>query len=275
MSRYQPRVAFDDRHLAILDCETISGEEMPDDSFPPWSTHVCVVVSVLTADRDFRDEWQFEMTSISFGEDEEPFERLEELLRGRACVTYNGRAFDLPVLSLMAQSKRNFCLPALSAVACEPRFSDTRHYDLADKYSRHGAARGSSLAMLCDAVGIASKVVAHGDEVGALYDEGKIDEICQYCEGDVASTLLLYAHCRAMEKGDPTYHAALTSQFVRWIHAQGHDHLTAFAEIEGLDGLLRQSLISQIEAACRQAQLDEDLQAKRALDASFTETTHY
>ena len=48
-----------------------------------------------------------------------------------------------------------------------------------------------------------------------------------------------------------------------------------FAAIDGLGGLLRQSLIGQIDAACRHAQLDADLQAKRALDASFTETTHY
>ena len=275
MSRYQPRVMFDDRHLAFLDIETVSGEEMEDGAFPPWATHSPVVVSILTADRNFHDEWQFEIVSIRFGEDDEPFEGIEELLRGRACVTFSGHNFDLPVLLLTAQATRNFCLPALCAAASEPRYSDARHYDLADKYSRHGAARGSSLAMLCDAVGIASKVVAHGDEVGALYDEGKIDEICQYCEGDVASTLLLYAHCRAMEKGDSTYHAALTSQFVRWIHAQGHEHLIAFAEIEGLDGLLRQSLVAQIDAACRHAQFDADLQAKRALDATFTEITHY
>jgi hypothetical protein len=275
MSRYQSKVLLNDRRLAVLDIETISSAEVEEGVFPPWASHVPVVVSILTADCDPYDEWQFAIVSIRFGEDHEPFERIEELLRGRACVTFSGRAFDLPCLSLTAQASRKFCLPALSAAAAEPRFSIARHYDLADKYSRHGAARGSSLAMLCDALGIASKVVAHGDEVGELYNEGKIDEICQYCEGDVASTLLLYAHCRAMEKGDPTYHAALTSQFVRWILAQGHKHLEAFAEIEGLADLLRYSLLTQINAACRHAQLDADLQAKRALDASFTEVTHY
>jgi hypothetical protein len=275
MSRYQSRATFDDRHIAFLDVETISDAEVEEGVFPPWATHVPVVVSVLTADRNLHDEWQFEMTSIRFGEDEEPFERLEELLRGRACVTFGGNNFDFRVLMLAAQATRNYRLNALTAAATEPRYASARHYDLADKYSNFGAARGCSLAMLCESLGIAAKVSAHGSEVGELYDEGKIDEIVEYCEGDVLSTALAFANCRAMEKGDATYHASLTGQLVRWIHAQGHDHLMPFAEIEGLGGLLCQSLVSQIDAASRHAQLNADLQAKRALDASFTEIVHY
>ena len=131
------------------------------------------------------------------------------------------------------------------------------------------------MAMLCESLGIAAKVTAHGSEVGELYDEGKVDEICSYCEGDVLSTGLAMANYRAMEKGDPSYHASLTSQLVRWIHVQGHDHLMPFAEIADLGGLLRLSLVGQIDAARRHAELNIDLQAKRALDASFSETIHY
>lgn len=275
MSRYQTKAIFDDRHLAILDIETISGEEIPDDSFPPWATHVPVVASVLTADLNLLDEWIFEMTSIRFGEDEEPFERLEGLLQGRSCVTFGGNNFDYRVLLLAAQGTRNYSLPALTAIATEPRYASAKNYDLADKYSNHGAARGCSLTMLCEALGIAAKVSAHGLEVGELYDQGRTEEIVNYCEGDVLSTTLAMANYRAMEKGDPTYHASLTSQLVRWIHAQGHDHLLPFAEIEGLGGLLGQSLIAQIDAANRQAQLDVDLLKKRALDATFGEIIHY
>ena len=275
MSRYQPRSMFDDRHLAILDIETISGQEMPDGGFPPWATHSPVVASVLAADCNLHDEWQFEMTSIRFGEDDEPFERLDEMLQGRSAVSFGGRNFDFPVLVLAAQSARNFCLPALYAAASEQRFAAAKHYDLAEKYSNFGSARGCSLAMLCEALSIAAKVSAHGSEVGELYDQGRIDEIDAYCQGDVLSTALAFANCRAMERGDPTYHASLTSQLVRWIHAQGHEHLLPFAEIKGLGGLLGQSLVGQIDAARRHAELNAELLAKRALDASFTETIHY
>ena len=275
MSHYQRKALFDDRHIVWLDIETISGEEMPDGGFPPWSTHFPVVVSILAADLNLHDEWQFEMTSIRFGEDDEPFLRLEEQLQGRSCVTFGGRNFDFPVLMLAAQATRNYCLPALTAAATEQRFATAKHYDLADKYSNFGSARGCSLASLCGALSIAAKVTAHGSEVGELYDQGRIDEIVEYCEGDVLSTALAFANCRAMEKGDPIYHASLTSQLVRWIHAQGHDHLLPFAEIDGLGGLLGQSLVAQIDAASRHAQLNADLLKKRALDATFGEIIHY
>ena len=275
MSRYQSKAAFDDRHLAVLDIETISGEEMPDGSFPPWPTHSPVVASVLTCDRNLYDEWQFEMTSIRFCEDEEPFEKLEQLLSGRSCVSFGGRNFDFPVLMLAAQASRNFSLKALSTAAWESRYVSAKHYDLAEKYSNYGSARGCSLSKLCDALGIASKVTAHGSEVGELYDERKIETIANYCEGDVISTVLSYAHCRAMEIGNAEYHASLTSQLVRWMYSEGHEHLLPFCKIDDLGGLLRQSLIAQIDAATRHAELSAALQVKRAIDASFGPAERY
>ena len=151
MHRYQLRPVFDDRHLAVLDIETISGEEMEDGGFPPWPTHTPVCASILTADYDAHGMWHFAIESMRFGEDEKPFERIDALLRGRACVTYNGRGFDLPVLMLTAQATRNFSLPALTAAATEPRYASARHVDLADKYSGYGAARGASLTRLLPA----------------------------------------------------------------------------------------------------------------------------
>ena len=109
MQRYQSRPVFDDCHLAVLDIETISGEEMEDGGFPPWTTHTPVVASVLTADYDAHGMWHFAIESMRFGEDEKPLERIDELLRGRACVTYNGRGFDLPVLMLTAQAMPYRC----------------------------------------------------------------------------------------------------------------------------------------------------------------------
>ena len=275
MNRYQHRARFDQNHIIALDIETVSGEEMEDGAFPPWATHTPVVASMLSADRDAHGEWHFKLESVRFGEDEEPLKRIDELLRGRSCITMNGRGFDFPVLFLAAQATRNFGLRALTAAATESRYESARHYDLADKYSNYGSARGSSLAMLCEAVGVKAKITAHGDEVGQLYDEGKIDEIVEYCSGDVVSTLQLYANYRAMETGDPAYHASLTYQLVRWIQEQQCDHLAPFAEINELADLVRQSLIGQIDAAFDNARVDANLHAKRALDASFTETVTY
>lgn len=210
MNRYQPRASVDDRRLAVLDIETISGEEMEDGGFPPWPTHTPVVASILTADRDAHGEWAFAIKSIRFGEHEHPFRRLDELLQGRTWVTFNGRGFNLPVLMLTAQMDRTFKLPALTAAATAPRFGNAVHYDLAERYSNYGSARGASLEMLCDGLGIPAKLDTHGDDVGKLYDEGNIEAIEAYCCQDVASALLLWANCRAMEIGDAAYHASLT-----------------------------------------------------------------
>lgn len=275
MQRYQARAILDDRHLAFLDIETISTQEMEDGSFPPWPTHLPIVCSILTADYDAHGMWLFAIESIRFREDDDPLGRIDQLLRGRACVTFAGGNFDLRVLMLAAQARRSFCLPALAAAATEPRYASIRHIDLADKFSSYGAARGASLSSLCEALGVAAKVSAHGDEVGQMYDEGRIDEIVQYCEGDISNNLHLHANYRAMEKGDPSYHASLVWQFARWVHDQELEHLKPFADVEMLEDLLRQSLIGQIDAALQNAQLDADLAAKRALDASFCEVTSY
>lgn len=275
MSYHQPRARFEHEHLAVLDIETISGEETPDGSFPPWCTHTPVVCSVLTADRDCDGLWTFGLESIRFNEDEDPLERIEGLLAGRSCVTFNGSGFDLPVLTLTAQKTRCFDLPSLKAAATEPRFHSAKHFDLADRISGYGRARGASLEKLCKELGIPAKLDVHGSDVGTLYAEGRTDEIVDYCESDVAATLLLAAHQIAFERGDEDYFASLSSQFARWILNDGREHLQPFAKIDDLDLLLGVSLISQIEAARANAKADADWQEQRRIDASFTDTTHY
>jgi hypothetical protein len=262
--------------LVALDIETVSGEEMLDGAFPPWPTHSPIAASMLSADRNTSGEWIFGLETVRFVEDDDPLERIEELISGRSVITFNGSGFDFRVLMLAAQRRRSFRLRALTAAATQPRFGNL-HYDLAEKYSGYGAARGGSLERLCQALDIPAKRTTHGDDVGRLFDEGKIDEIVAYCETDVAATLLLFAHCRAMEVGDPGYHASLTYQFARWVQLQGSEHLLPFAKVYDLDELLRQSLIGQIDAAVANAVRNADLRAKQALDKLFdeAETIHY
>jgi DNA polymerase elongation subunit (family B) len=216
------------------------------------------------------------LESVRFGEDEDPLDRIDELLDGRSAISFNGAGFDFPVLMLAAQKARNFDLPALRTVATQPRFGNL-HYDLAQRYSNFGQARGASLERLCSALGIPAKIDTHGDDVAQLFAQGKIDRISAYCETDVAATLMLFAQQRAMEIGDPAYHAALTYQFVRWIEQEMLDHLTPFADVHDLRELQRQSLLRQLEAADIKAAADADLRAKQALDAAFgdADVIHY
>lgn len=267
MTRYMQK-AFEDRHLAVLDVEAISGDQPADGSFPPWPTFKPVVASVLQADLDNHGEWKFQLHAVRFGEEDRPMERLNDLISGRGLITYNGCGFDLPVLMLTAQKARSFGLGSLVAAASQPRYGNN-HYDLAQRYSGYGAARGASLTMLCEALGIPAKFAAHGEDVGVLYDAGELEKIEHYCHGDVASTLLLAAYCRAMEIGNRFYHASLTAQFARWVQEQELTYLAPFAEVGGLDELLQQSLLGQIDHCRDVARINSEWQDRQAIDASF------
>lgn len=272
--RFNQQRPFEDRSLAILDVEAISGEQPADGSFPPWPTFTPLVASVLQADHDSYGEWRFRLHAIRFGEDDRPFERLNELLRGRGQITFNGTGFDYPVLTLASQKCHSFGGGPLVAAATQHRYGNV-HYDLAAKYSGHGAARGASLSMLCKELGIPAKFSAHGEDVGALYDAGEIDRIVEYCHGDVASTLMLYAFYRAMETGDEGYHASLTIQFARWVQEQDIAYLAPFAVLTDPDHLLQGSLLSQIEAARDVARINSEWQSKQQLDAGFGPAVRY
>ena len=176
---------------------------------------------------------------------------------------------------LAAQKARLFGLPAMTAAATEPRYWSARHYDLADRVSGYGSARGASLERLCGALSIPVKTCAHGSDVGELYDQGEIEAIERYCATDCCATLMAYAHQRAMETGNPGYHAALTIQFARWAEWQYADHLAPYARVDNPNPLLQLSLLGQLDAALNNAALNADVRAQEALDASFTEVTTY
>lgn len=275
MSFQRPRAIFNENRLCVLDIETICGEEMADNSFPPWCLHTPIVASLLTAVRDSYGEWAFDLESVRFSDADEALYRIDDLLRGTSCVTFNGIAFDLPVLMLTAQKARLFNLPSLTAAATEPRYWSARHYDLALKVSGYGAARGASLLRLCEALGIVVKRDTHGSEVGALFDSGNVQAIENYCETDVCATLLAYAYQRAMETGDPGYHASLTWQFARWAEQQFLDHLAPYAEVRDRQALQQLSLLGQLDGSLENARLNAELREKQAVDASFGEVTHY
>lgn len=269
----KPRARFDENRLLCLDIETVSTEEMPDSGFPPWPTHTPVVASILTADRVSDGRWDFSLESVRFRETEGALGRIDELLRGRSCVTFNGRGFDLPVLMLAAQKARIFDLPSLSRAATEPRFWSARHYDLADKISGYGAARGASLERVCKALGIPVKLEAHGSGINELFDCGDLQSIEAYCETDVCATLLAYAYQRAMETGDASYHASLTWQFARFCEGLGHSHLAPYSHVRDGHEMQRLSLLAQLDAAQENARLNAEWREQQAVDAEFSDIT--
>jgi 3'-5' exonuclease len=112
-------------------------------------------------------------------------------------VTFNGRRFDVPFLYLRSAalgvpiSKKNWLGYRFN---CEP------HCDLADQLSfygvsgRDGAARNFNLDFYCKSFGIASPKGEGitGADVPRLLEEGRTQEIAEYCVRDTFATLKLY-----------------------------------------------------------------------------------
>lgn len=232
--------------LAVLDIESIA-PPVADDGFPPWPTHTPVVASILTADWERYGQWRFALESVDFLPDPATaIERVSHLIEGRDLVTYNGRGFDVPVLALTAMKHQRLDLTGISQAWQAHRFSG-RHFDLADIVSGFGGARGASLEMLCDQLGIPAKQDCHGSDVAELVAKRQFEAIRHYCESDVVASALLHACVEGLRSCDPGYAATLVSQLGRWIADCGYKHLEAFERIAGHQEYDRLSLVAMIE----------------------------
>jgi len=117
-------------------------------------------------------------------------------------VSFNGRAFDMPMLMIRAM-KYNLSCPAYFEKEnrelnkskwdnYRSRYSDRFHVDLMDHIGEFGAVRGLKLDTVCKMAGLPGKYDVHGDEVTKLYYENEIKKIKEYCESDVLNTYWLY-----------------------------------------------------------------------------------
>jgi hypothetical protein len=115
-------------------------------------------------------------------------------------VSWNGGGFDLPVLHYRA------LVHGISA----PRYWDTgdndrefkwnnylsryhaRHTDLMDVLSGYQPRAVAPLDEIAQMLGFPGKLGMHGSEVWGQYQDGKIEEIRDYCETDALNTYLIY-----------------------------------------------------------------------------------
>ncbi len=133
-------------------------------------------------------------------------------------VTWNGRGFDLPVLSMRALKLGlpfNFYY---SDRDVRYRYSDNGHCDLMDFFSDYGAARNMKLGDVARLIGLPGKVgEVSGGNVHEMWKKGDDKELFakvgRYCLMDVLQTAILFVRSR-YHKGVLTaadYHRALLS----------------------------------------------------------------
>jgi len=108
-------------------------------------------------------------------------------------VTFNGRSFDAPFLSV--RSAVHALSPSRNLLGY--RYSMDTHVDLMEILTFQGAVsrdQWPNLHSACLAFGIPSPKTAemHGYAVGDAYREGRLAEVADYCRKDVEATAALY-----------------------------------------------------------------------------------
>jgi hypothetical protein len=117
----------------------------------------------------------------------------EKVAKYGRCVTFNGRTFDGPFLSV--RSAIHGLSPSKNLLGY--RYSVETHVDLLELLTFQGAVsrdQTPTLHAACVAFGIPSPKTAemHGYAVGDAYREGRLAEIADYCRKDVEATAALY-----------------------------------------------------------------------------------
>lgn len=114
-------------------------------------------------------------------------------------VSFNGRGFDLPFLCI--RSAVHGITPSRDLMDGRYLYQQkgAKHIDLADQLSFYGAVfRKAPLHLYCRAFGIESPKAdgVTGDDVSALFREGKYKDIARYNVRDIVATAKLYEKWR-------------------------------------------------------------------------------
>mgnify|MGYP002857425338 CR=1 FL=1 len=173
-------------------------------AFPRHPLHRVVAISFLEAEIEyFGGQERYYLKELrsggeqGFSEDQllQGFFQYFEHLKPRL-VSFNGRAFDLPVLKYRAMA-HGIAAPWLYSSgdkwnSYQSRYSIDWHCDLLDVLRDYGASSPVKLAEICAVMGFPGKFGWDGSQVTNMIDAGKIQEVRDYCETDVLNTYLVY-----------------------------------------------------------------------------------
>lgn len=205
--------------------------------------HKVVAISFLEAEihREGQQE-QYILTDIRSGGKVDATEK--ELLEGffrhvgkmkPRLVSFNGRTFDLPVLKYRAMA-HGIAAPWLYQMgdkwnSYQSRYSLDWHCDLLEALSDFGASARIKLNEVCSILGLPGKFGVDGSQVTPMYDDGRLEEIRNYCETDVLNTYLVYLrymHHRGTLS--PEHYDQAIEDVLSFIQSNGKPHFKEFLE---------------------------------------------
>lgn len=221
--------------IVTLDLETVTHGKVEDGKFPPITQHRPVVICWMTANISSTADPVFELHCRS-GEPERQWEQqaLEDLARdceqAHRLVTFNGRGFDMPLLTLRAvywELSWRWWIGDRRRRYPDFKTGTVYHWDLIEQLGDYGSAR-FSLDSLCQMLGLKGKCDIDGSQVGDLWktEEGR-PRVRLYCQGDVIQTWLAYLMtARSFEQPSaaPLF-TRLLAQTDDWLE---HDHPELF-----------------------------------------------
>ena len=195
------------RGYLVLDIETVPDAELytppevaigTERPFPPLWAHRPIVIGVLWLDENYA----FKRIGC-IGEDKDEAGMLTDFAKFTDeqrphLVTYNGRGFDVPVLTLRCL-RHGVPMRFAYDKQFRYRFTDEGHLDLFDFLSDHGAAKVGSLDKIAHMVGLPGKVGVDGSQVEGLYNAGQLPLIKDYCLSDVTQTAFLLLRYRLLQ----------------------------------------------------------------------------
>ena len=174
--------------------------------FIPYTFQIPISIIVAKVGADFRlldlvalDEPQFRSHVMT-----ENFWRGWEVYKRPTLVSFNGRTFDLPLLELAA-FRYGLSLPGWFAVNAKSfdqprnRYNLEAHLDLHDVLTNFGASRfNGGLNLAANLLGKPGKMDVQGYMVQDLANEGKLDQINDYCRCDVLDTYFVFLRCAVL-----------------------------------------------------------------------------
>lgn len=191
----------------VLDIETVPDNEVHtppepapgvERAFPPLFACRPVVLGVMWLDANLACK---KMGTIGEGKDEAGMLTDFAEFMGKwkpHLVTWNGRSFDLPVLTLRALRHGVTMGWYYQERDYRYRYSEDGHLDLCDFLADHGAARMTSLSGAARLIGLPGKDGLDGSQVEGLYHAGQLEALRQYCLSDVAQTAFLFLRYRLL-----------------------------------------------------------------------------
>lgn len=195
------RVKYPDANLsaeeAVARAQAEARERSPTGSdILPVSFQYPVAVCIIRVGGDFGIQAITCLDAPRF----QPREIVKKFWQGIACykaklVTFNGRGWDLPLLELAAFrygcSGRDYFLNSRN------RYNGP--IDLLDWLNNFGSARhAGGLNLLSKMLGKPGKMDIAGDQVYALHQDGKLQDINDYCTFDTLDTYFVFLRTRVL-----------------------------------------------------------------------------